>query len=633
MINAAWLIPLFPLLGFLINALAKKWLSKNIVSLVACGSVLASFVIAAGIFIELMGGAASQTLSLGEILNAGGFSVSLSLLIDPLSVMMALIITGVGFLIHVYSIGYMSHDEGFARYFSYLNLFVFSMLMLVLGANYILMFVGWEGVGFCSYLLIGFWFGDNANNDAAKKAFVMNRIGDVGFVTGVFLIFITFGSIEYAQVFSSAASMPAGLVVITAITLLLFIGATGKSAQIPLFTWLPDAMAGPTPVSALIHAATMVTAGIYMIVRSNILFTLAPITMEIITLVGLATALIGAFIAITQNDIKKVLAYSTVSQLGYMFVAVGVGAFSTGMFHLTTHAFFKALLFLGAGSVIHAMSGEQDIRKMGGLKKSLPITYLTFLAGVLAIVGIPPFSGFFSKDEIFAKVFEHSPILAVVLGIVFMMTAFYIFRMFFLVFFGSFRGNEKQKSHLHESPAVMTVPLVVLAVLAFAGGFINIPETLFGHHGLESFLEPVLRPSLNLIYAEAPSHATEYTLMALALGGTILMGIWAYSRYITKAHVPSLSEKDQSFLYRLSSRKFFVDEVYDLIIRRPLDWISSIFSEVFDKNIFDRMVNSVGELVVSASGLARYLQNGKLGFYIFIMVAGITAILFLNFMF
>jgi NADH-quinone oxidoreductase subunit L len=371
MINAAWLIPLLPLVGFLINALGKKWLSKNIVSLVACGSVLGSFVIAAVIFIELLGGASAQTLSLGELMNAGGFSVSLSLLIDPLSVLMTLIITGIGFFIHVYSVGYMSHDEGFARYFSYLNLFVFSMLMLVLGANYILMFVGWEGVGFCSYLLIGFWFGDNANNDAAKKAFVMNRIGDVGFLTGVFLIFITFGSIEYAQVFSSAASMPAGLAVITTITLLLFIGATGKSAQIPLFTWLPDAMAGPTPVSALIHAATMVTAGIYMIVRSNILFTLAPITMEVITYVGVATALLGAFVAITQNDIKKVLAYSTVSQLGYMFVAVGVGAYSTGMFHLITHAFFKALLFLGAGSVIHAMSGEQDIRKMGGLKKDL----------------------------------------------------------------------------------------------------------------------------------------------------------------------------------------------------------------------------------------------------------------------
>ena len=633
MINAAWLIPLLPLVGFLINALGKKWLSKKIVSVVACGSVLGSFVIAAGIFIELLGGADAQTLSLGNILDAGGFSVSAALLIDPLSVLMTLIITGIGFFIHVYSVGYMSHDEGFARYFSYLNLFVFSMLMLVLGANYILMFVGWEGVGFCSYLLIGFWFGDNANNDAAKKAFVMNRIGDVGFLTGVFLIFTTFGSIEYAQVFSSAADMPAGLAVITTITLLLFIGATGKSAQIPLFTWLPDAMAGPTPVSALIHAATMVTAGIYMIVRSNILFTLAPITMEVITYVGVATALLGAFVAITQNDIKKVLAYSTVSQLGYMFVAVGVGAYSTGMFHLITHAFFKALLFLGAGSVIHAMSGEQDIRRMGGLKKDLPVTYLTFLAGVLAIVGLPPFSGFFSKDEILAKVFEHSSVLAVVMVITFMMTAFYIFRMFFLVFFGGFRGSEKQKSHLHESPSVMTVPLIVLAVLAVAGGFINVPETLFGHHALANYLEPVLRPSLAIIFSEEPSHATEYMLMVIAIAGTLVMFAVAYSRYLTKSHVPAASEKEKSFLYRLSSHKGYIDEFYDMIIRKPLDWISSVLNDVFDKNVFDRIVNSVGELVVMGSGVARLLQTGKLGFYIFIMVAGITAILFLNFMF
>src|SRR5688572_5785175 len=394
-------VPLFPLLGFIFIALNTRRFTEGFTSFVACGSVLASFIVSVVLFIHLAGLTADERsihITLFNWISAGNFSASISFLIDPLSSLMLLIITGVGFLIHVYSIGYMHDDDGYNRFFSYLNLFVFFMLMLVMGANYLVMFIGWEGVGLCSYLLIGFWFKNQDYNDAANKAFIMNRIGDLGMLLGIVLIFMNFGSLEYSQVFPQASSID--ISTITLITILLFVGAMGKSAQIPLYTWLPDAMAGPTPVSALIHAATMVTAGVYMVARNNLLYSLAPVAMELIVIVGLATALFAATIALTQNDIKKVLAYSTVSQLGLMFVALGLGSFTGGIFHMATHAFFKALLFLGAGSVIHALHHEQDIRKMGGLKKYLPVTYLTFLIGVLAISGLPPFAGFFSKDEI-----------------------------------------------------------------------------------------------------------------------------------------------------------------------------------------------------------------------------------------
>ncbi|MFZ6014088.1 MAG: NADH-quinone oxidoreductase subunit L, partial [Bacteroidota bacterium] len=463
------LIPLAPLLGFLTIGLFNRRLTQGLTSVIACGSVLVSFVFSVILFFQLLSAPDEQsslTFTAFDWITTGNFSVSFSFLVDPLSSLMMLVITGVGFLIHVYSTGYMHHDEGFNRFFAYLNLFIFFMLLLVMGSNYLLMFVGWEGVGLCSYLLIGFWFKNPDYNDAAKKAFIMNRIGDLGLILGVILIFVHFGSIAYADVFAKAADYPMGSVILTTITILLFIGAIGKSAQIPLFTWLPDAMAGPTPVSALIHAATMVTAGVYMVARNNILYTLSPVALELIVVVGLATALFAATIALTQNDIKKVLAYSTVSQLGLMFVALGVGAYSSGIFHMMTHAFFKALLFLGAGSVIHALSNEQDIRLMGGLRKYLPITFATFLIGTLAISGIPPFAGFFSKDEILANAFANNQMVWALAFVTSLLTSFYMFRLFFLTFSGGTRASKEVMSHIHESPGSMTIPLIILAVLS-----------------------------------------------------------------------------------------------------------------------------------------------------------------------
>ncbi|HQS04266.1 MAG TPA: NADH-quinone oxidoreductase subunit L, partial [Daejeonella sp.] len=489
MINLVWLVPLFPLLGFLINGLGRNNMPKTVVGFVGCLTVLASFAVSLGIFFELNSAETkSFIIPIFDWISAGNVKIPFSFLVDPLSALMLLIVTGIGFLIHVYSTGYMHHDAGFAKFFSYLNLFIFFMLLLVLGSNYVVMFIGWEGVGLCSYLLIGFWFTNSSYASAAKKAFVMNRIGDLGFLIAVFLIFTTFNSVEFASIFPQAANMASGDSVLILITALLFVGAIGKSAQIPLFTWLPDAMAGPTPVSALIHAATMVTAGIYMIARSNILFTLAPETLGVVAIIGLATLFLAAAIAVTQTDIKKVLAYSTVSQLGYMFLGLGVGAYTGAFFHVITHAFFKALLFLGAGSVIHAMSNEQDMRNMGGLKKKLPVTYLTMMIGTIAIAGLPPFSGFFSKDEILAHVYENNKIFWLIAVIGAMFTAFYMFRMMYLTFNGKFRGTTEPEHHLHESPASMTFPLIVLAILSALGGLIGIPAIFGGSHWLAGFL-------------------------------------------------------------------------------------------------------------------------------------------------
>lgn len=486
MINLVWLIPLFPLIGFLINGLGRNILPKSVVGFIGSLTILLSFGLSLGVFLELNASEVkSVTIPLFDWISAGSLLVPFSFLVDPLSTLILLIVTGIGFLIHVYSTGYMHHDAGFNKFFSYLNLFIFFMLLLVLGSNYVIMFIGWEGVGLCSYLLIGFWFTNVSYASAAKKAFVMNRIGDLGFLIAIFLLFTTFGSVEFSQIFPQAAKMAAGDNMLILITALLFVGAIGKSAQIPLFTWLPDAMAGPTPVSALIHAATMVTAGIYMIARSNILFTLAPQTLDVVSFIGIATAILAALIALTQTDIKKVLAYSTVSQLGYMFLGLGVGAYTGAFFHVITHAFFKALLFLGAGSVIHAMSDEQDMRKMGSLKSKLPVTFLTMMIGTIAIAGLPPFSGFFSKDEILAHAYEHNKALWVIGVIGAMFTAFYMFRMMFLTFYGNFRGTTEQHHHLHESPKSMTIPLIILAVLSALGGFIGIPEVLGGSHWLE----------------------------------------------------------------------------------------------------------------------------------------------------
>jgi NADH-quinone oxidoreductase subunit L len=632
MINLVWLIPLFPLAGFLINGLGRNVLPKSIVGFIGCLSVLLSFGLSIGIFLELN---ASDTKSfeilLFDWISVGNLSIPFSFLIDPLSAIMLLIVTGIGFLIHIYSTGYMHSDAGFAKFFSYLNLFIFFMLLLVLGSNYVVMFIGWEGVGLCSYLLIGFWFSNPTYASAAKKAFVMNRIGDLGFLLGVFLIFTTFGSVEFAKVFPQAATMVSGDSVLVLITILLFIGATGKSAQLPLFTWLPDAMAGPTPVSALIHAATMVTAGIYMIARSNILFTLSPLTLSIIAVIGLATAILAATIALTQTDIKKVLAYSTVSQLGYMFLGLGVGAYTGAFFHVITHAFFKALLFLGAGSVIHAVSNEQDMRQMGGLKKKLPITFLTMLMGTIAISGIPPFSGFFSKDEILAHVFEHNKILWIIALIGAMLTAFYMFRMLFLTFYGTFRGTTEQEHHLHESPFSMTFPLIVLAILSVVGGFIGIPHVLGGHHWLAEFLSPVFATSNARTESIVPDATTEYMLMAVSVAAAIIAAIGAYIRYVKSAHIPVPDNGERNALASLSFNKYYIDEIYDSLIGKPLNALSQFFFKVVDKSGIDGLVNGLGKTATASSQGMRLLQTGNVGFYIFIMVVGIIAMLFYGF--
>lgn len=633
MLEIVWLIPVLPLLGFIINGLGYKVLPKSVVAFIGSSTILGSFSIVVSLFLGIMNGTLPiTTISFYDFITVGSFNIPFSFLVDELSVLMMLIITGVGFLIHIYSAGYMHDDEGFNKFFSYLNLFIFFMLLLVLGSNYVIMFIGWEGVGLCSYLLIGFWFKNNAYNDAAKKAFIINRVGDLGFLLGMFLIAINFGSLEFATVFDLAKDLSPdtlGVTALTGITILLFIGATGKSAQLPLYTWLPDAMAGPTPVSALIHAATMVTAGIYMIARSNILFTLAPVTMAIIAFVGIATALFAATIGMFQNDIKKVLAYSTVSQLGYMFLALGVGSFTGALFHVMTHAFFKALLFLGAGSVIHGMSGEQDIRNMGGLKSKMPITFITFLIGTIAISGIPPFAGFFSKDEILAKAFEVSPILWGLGVIGAMFTAFYMFRLLFLTFFGTFRGTHEQEHHLHESPMSMTVPLIVLAIFSMMGGFLNVPSVLGGNSNLGNYLKPIFENSMLLTESigHALSHETEYLLMAISVSVALISIIVAFVIYISKKTVPASDSVEKSFLSNLVSNKYYVDEFYYAFITKPLDYISTAFYKVVEKSGIDGLVNGVGSLTIGTSKYLRLAQTGNTGLYVLMMVFGLVIIL------
>lgn len=628
MIKLVWLVPLLPLIGFIIIGLFGKKLSKGLVGVIGSGVILGSFIISLGIFFELKGGVQKEfTRELFSWISAGKLSIPFSFLIDPLSSLFLLIITGIGFLIHVYSVGYMSHDEGFSRFFGYLNLFIFFMLLLVMGSNYLIMFVGWEGVGLCSYLLIGFWFKNTAYNNAAKKAFIMNRVGDLGFLLGIILIFVTFGSIGYNDVFEQAKNMGSGDSTITIIALLLFVGAMGKSAQLPLYTWLPDAMAGPTPVSALIHAATMVTAGIYMIARSNILYTLSPDAMNVVAIVGVCTALFAATIGLAQNDIKKVLAYSTVSQLGYMFLALGVGAYTGAVFHVMTHAFFKALLFLGAGSVIHAMSGEQDIRKMGGLKKYISTTHITFLIGTLAIAGCFPFSGFFSKDEILANVFAHNKFLWFlgILGAA--MTTFYMFRLYFLTFHGKFRGTHEQEHHLHESPKTMTIPLMILAVLSIVGGLVGIPAVLHGNHYLEAFLSPVFEAS-SFRLVHHLSHETEYILMGVATAIMIGAIYYAYTTYVKKGVLPPAEGEDLAPAHKLVYNKYWVDEIYEMLITKPLNLLSEAFHKIVDNQLVDGIVNGVGSAVSWMSGTLRLAQTGNIGFYIFVMVISIVLILF-----
>ena len=616
-----YLVPLFPLIGFLINGLGRKSLSKSLIGIIGSVAILASFVVSVFLFIDVKANGASVVTAFNFI-NIDTFKIAFAFQVDQLSSLFLLIITGIGFLIHVYSTAYMHEEkaEHFGRYFAYLNLFVFSMLLLVLGANYVIMFIGWEGVGLCSYLLIGFWFKNNNYNYAAKKAFVMNRIGDLGFLLAVFWLIAKLGTVNYADVFAAANTL--SKFDVTAITLLLFVGAMGKSAQIPLYTWLPDAMAGPTPVSALIHAATMVTAGIYMIARSNVLYSMSEVTMNLVAIIGLATALLSATIAIKQNDIKKVLAYSTVSQLGYMFLGLGVGAYTGAVFHVMTHAFFKALLFLGAGSVIHAMHHEQDIRNMGGLKKKLPITHATFLLGCIAIAGIPPFSGFFSKDEILAAAYAHNPIYwgLGVAGAA--MTAFYMFRLYATTFLGTFRGTHDQEHHLHESPKAMTIPLIILSILSVLGGLVGIPEILGGHHELHQYLSKVLISEK----AHHIEHSTEYMLMAISVAIAALAVIFAIVRFSKK---PEL--KDATGIAKAMENKWYIDELYDAVIVRPLEAVAVFLKNIIEKSGIDAFVNGVGKFVNYSSRQLRLVQSGQVGNYILIMVLSIVIFILLWF--
>ncbi|HEX8426690.1 NADH-quinone oxidoreductase subunit L [Hymenobacter sp.] len=624
------LIPLLPFLGFLINGLLNKRLSGTVAGVLGSATVLGSFLISVFLFLNFQ---YQYTVTLFDWISVGSMQIPFSYQIDQLSLIMLLLVTGVGFLIHVYSIGYMHHDENVGKFFSFLNLFVFSMLVLVLGANFVILFIGWEGVGLCSYLLIGFWNKNTSYNNAAKKAFIINRVGDLGFLLGIFLIYLTFDSVQYAEVFQKASAMQIGTTVVTAITLLLFVGAMGKSAQLPLYTWLPDAMAGPTPVSALIHAATMVTAGIYMILRANVLFTLAPQTLEVIAIIGAATALFAATIGLAQNDIKKVLAYSTVSQLGYMFLALGVMGYSTSLFHVLTHAFFKALMFLGAGSVIHAMSNEQDMRRMGGLRKALPITFITFLIGCLAIAGIPPFSGFFSKDEILLHVYEHSKVLYAIGLFTAFLTAFYMFRLLFLTFFGEFRGTEEQKHHLHESPASMTLPLIILAILAAVGGFLNAPLVL-GRGYLADYLAPLFTYSQRLnpaAFNAEVDHATEYMLIGLSVGAGVLGIILAYVQYVSRGVRPAEDSAQRSTPENVVYHKYYVDELYNALFVRPTMWLSKGLYRYVEQGIIDPVVNGFGRITMGGGQLLRFVQTGSVETYLILMVIGIVVVLALNF--
>ena len=619
MSKLVYLVPLFPLLGFLVNGLFRKSLSKSMIGIIGSGAMLASFVVSLLIFFDVKNGGGA-TVQLFNFIHVGSLVIPFEFLVDPLSSLFLLIITGIGFLIHLYSTAYMHEEEPmhFGRYFAYLNLFVFSMLLLVLGGNYVIMFIGWEGVGLCSYLLIGFWFKNNNYNAAAKKAFIMNRIGDLGFLLAVFWLIVKLGTVSYASVFAAVSQLSA--TDITIITTLLFVGAMGKSAQIPLYTWLPDAMAGPTPVSALIHAATMVTAGIYMIARSNILYTMAPATQTLVAVIGLSTAIFAATIALKQNDIKKVLAYSTVSQLGYMFLGLGVGAYTGAVFHVMTHAFFKALLFLGAGSVIHAMHHEQDITKMGGLKSKLPITHLTFLLGCIAIAGVPPFSGFFSKDEILMAAYATNPIFYYVGMGGALLTAFYMFRLYSLTFLGNFRGTAHQQEHLHESPIAMTLPLMVLAFFAVVAGFIGIPELFAPNaHALEHFLAPVFAGSAALTHAHHLAHSTEWILMGTAT--TIILIVIVYA--VTKFKKYSSAEPNTG-IAKVLENKWYIDELYDTVIVNSLHWFAGFLKNTIEKYVIDGAVNGVGKLVGYGSRQFRLVQSGQVGSYILMMVMALV---------
>jgi len=680
-IENIWLVPLLPAASALAMLVIGSRLSRRIVSWLCCGTVFLSFVVACGVFFELLrlpGADRVREIELFTWIPAmpfltqdgmAAFGVAWGYLVDPLSSLMILVVCGVGFLIHVYSIGYMAHEGGYYRYFGYLNLFMFMMLTLVLANSFLLLFVGWEGVGLCSYLLIGFWFRKKSAADAGKKAFVVNRVGDAGFLLGIFLLATTFGSLNFTSINTAIATgrFAVGDATLTAIALLLFLGATGKSAQIPLYVWLPDAMEGPTPVSALIHAATMVTAGVYMVARANAIYQMAPSALMVVAVVGALTAIFAASMGLLQNDIKRVLAYSTISQLGYMFLACGMGAFAVGVFHLSTHAYFKALLFLGSGAVIHALGGEQDIRKMGGLWSKLPVTGKTFAVAAVAIAGLPPLAGFFSKDEILWRTFAndvgHAPALARILWgigtVTAVMTAFYMFRLVFLTFFGKSRMEPEVEHHVHEAPRSMTVPLILLAALSVVGGWVGIPALLGEPVGMpnaiEHFLDPVFTPVAEVTAAHH-SHAMEFGLMVFSVG-LALLGIWvAYRFYLSGSDIADRLAQRFRGLYQLVYNKYYVDEVYDAVfVEGPVmgkrlasglgqfdlkvidgvgvdgsAWLTRFTSRVsiwWDTWVVDGLVNLVATVVWLLNWPARSVQTGLVQRYALWMAGGVVLFL------
>ncbi|OYX82319.1 MAG: NADH-quinone oxidoreductase subunit L [Flavobacteriales bacterium 32-34-25] len=617
--NLALLLLLAPFLGFLFNIFFGKKIGKSASGIIGTLTVAVSFVATVVFFLQINETKEAVQIELFNWIQISNFHVNFGFLLDQLSILWLLFVTGIGSLIHLYSISYMHDDENMHKFFAYLNLFIFFMITLVIGSNLLVLFIGWEGVGLCSYLLIGFWHKNQEYNDAAKKAFIMNRIGDLGLLIGIFIIGSLFSTLDYTTLKTAiATSGNLDITMISIAAFALFIGACGKSAQIPLYTWLPDAMAGPTPVSALIHAATMVTAGIFMITRLNYVFDLAPEVQNIIAIVGAVTSLVAATIALVQTDIKKVLAYSTVSQLGLMFLALGFGAYEIAVFHVITHAFFKACLFLGSGSVIHALHGEQDMRRMGGLKKVMGITFITFLLSSLAISGIPPFSGFFSKDEILMTAFHHNIALWVIASLASLMTAFYMFRLLYLTFFKEFRGTEHQKSHLHESPGLITFPLIVLAILATIGGLISLPTN--------SWLNGYLAPLFSKEAHEAHHFGTtEYTLMAIAVLGGIIGITIAFVKYIKQNQVPAEDAEITGFS-KVLYNKYYVDEIYNVIFVNSINGLSRFFRDYIETSL-SAAVFGLGKVTNELSYQGKKLQTGSIGFYLFVFVLGLSAIL------
>jgi NADH-quinone oxidoreductase subunit L len=617
--NLALVLLLSPFIGFLFNVFFGKKMGKTLSGTIGTLSVVVSFAVSIFFFLKVNESHQAIVINLFDWIKFSNFIVKFGFLLDQLSLLWLLFVTGIGSLIHLYSISYMHDDENLHKFFAYLNLFVFFMITLVMGSNLLIMFIGWEGVGLCSYLLIGFWHKNQDYNDAAKKAFIMNRIGDLGLLIGIIIIASLFNTDDFIGIHERIleGTNPATLFWVGVAAFALFIGATGKSAQIPLYTWLPDAMAGPTPVSALIHAATMVTAGIFMITRLNFLFDLAPDVQNLIAIIGAITALVAATIGLLQNDIKKVLAYSTVSQLGLMFLALGLGAYQVAVFHVITHAFFKACLFLGSGSVIHALHGEQDMRKMGGLKKAMPITFITMLISSLAISGIFPFAGFWSKDEILMTAFHEDLPLWIIGSVASIMTAFYMFRLMYLTFFKEFRGTEHQKSHLHESPALITIPLIVLAGLATFGGLINFP----GSYWLNHYLQPII----SKVSHEEALNSTSYILMGIALVGAIVGITIAYVKYIKKSELPC-EDENISGISKIIYNKYYVDEAYTLLIVNPLNAASRFFRDTLETGL-SNVVFGFGKITEAIGTQGRKVQSGSIGLYLFAFVLGVCVIL------